>query len=204
MTLFPQLQSGFIATVHKPFILPTPMEMSVREAVIFKEFKPPLLNYHFSKEVTEIFNRWSAKKEVIGQIDFRERILRTTLECFGNPKFGEWLMIQITSEKLTGMHCKFLLETLAYVMTGTPRAIENMQWINLLEAGEATRAIHINPEDYIRVKNGVRGNVSVSNTFADLIVRWTSQRAGFEDLLVCLYVIFGERSRQSNVNDLSF
>lgn len=199
---YPALQSGFLGLDPKALVLPDPIEPTVREAVIFKAFKPPLLTYFYSKEVTEIFNRWSANAKVTANMEFRERIIKAFFTSFGTKKFRDWLQVQMDSGQLSGLHQKFILETLEFALLGKPRKIESMQWINLLEAGPVTQSIRVEPEEFARTKKDLHSDVKIPNDLQDLAVQWLKQRQGFEDMLICLYVIFGARSRQTDVVDL--
>lgn len=203
MALHPIMQSGFVAKSDKHLILPNPIEPSVREAVIYKAFKSPLAEYHYSKVVTDMFNRWSANRDAIRDFDFRERILKTAFEVFEFKNFREWLEFQAKSKKLSALHGKFLLETVEHVCTGSPRRVQSLQWIALLEAGDQAKSVHVDPQEFLKIKHVNSGYAYVPPTFEELITMWTRQREGFEDLLISMYVIFGARARQSNVTDLS-
>jgi hypothetical protein len=200
---YPVLQSGFVAVGPEGLTLPDPIEPTIRQSVIFKEFKSPLLNYHFSPAVTELFNNWSAKKEVLREFDFRERLLKVAFKAFGTKEFRAWLLLQLEAETLSALHKKFLLETCDYILNGTARRLSNVQWVNLLEAGPTTASVRLSPSEFLSNKDGVREYTNIPEKMVELIVRWTQHRDGFEDLLVCLYVIFGARSRQTDVVDVA-
>lgn len=203
MNKYPVLQSGFVAFSSEGLTLPNPVEPTVREAVIFKQFKSPLLDYFYSKEVTEMFNRWSANKDAMREFEFRERILKSGLRLFGTKNFRDWLDFQHKVKALSPLHGKFILETVEHIVTGAPRKIESVQWINLLEAGDQAKAVHVDPREFLKIRKGAQAYEYVPQSFEELILTWTKTRTGFEDLLITLYVIFGQRARQNVTSDLN-
>lgn len=200
---YPVMQSGFVAVSVEGLTLPDPIEPTIRQSVIFKEFKPPLLNYYFAPAVTELFNSWSANPKVMREFDFRERVLKAAFKSFGTKEFRAWLKLQLDADALSAMHKKFLLETCDFILNGTERRVQSVQWINLLEAGPVTASIRLSPSEFLANKDGVREYVNVPEKMTALITQWVTHREGFEDLLVSLYVIFGARSRQNDVVDVA-
>lgn len=199
---YPVLQSGFVGLNNTGLTLPDPIEPTVRETVIFKAFKPPLQAYYYSNPVVEIFNRWSARPVSIKNFEFRERILKTFFQCFGSRRFREWLAVQLESGQMSGLHQKFLLETLEFALTGKRRKIECIQWVNLLEAGPVTMSIRVNPDEFYQTKKELHNDVRIPMDLTEILLPWLTQNGGFEDVLITLYVIFGSRLRQTDVVDL--
>lgn len=210
MQKLPVLQSGFVGLSELHFVLPNPIEPSVRQAVIFKDFKPRLTTYQYSESITNLFNRFLANKDVVKDFEFREHYIQAAMECFGDRSFYKWLGVQLDSDLMSGLHIKFLNETMAFIR-GKTRRISNVQWINLLEAGPVTKSVALDKEEYKKNIEAIYELVRSKTTGHDspgmlvsVIQDWTSQKNGFEDFMISSYVFFGKRARQDNVADIGF
>lgn len=209
MKKLPVLQSGFVGMSELHVVLPNPIEPSVRQSVIFKDFKPRLTTYYYSESITKLFDRWLANKEVVKDFEFREHFITAAMECFGDRSFYNWLGVQLDSDLMSGLHIKFLVETMAFIRTGKIRRLTNLQWINLLEAGPVTKSVALGKEEYKEnietmydyARSKVTGHDS-PGLLVNIIQDWTAQKNGFEDFMICSYVFFGKRARQDNVADI--
>ena len=202
MTTYPILQSGFIGFSDKSLKRPTPVEPSFREAVIFKEFKSPLSRYKYSPACSDLFFDWSAKPELLKDFDFREKIVRAAFESFGTKSIYDWLNLQIDKPTVGSLHMTFLLETLSFITKHEPRSIQNVQWIRLLEGSD--KSVHGTAKFNTFFKTGVNTVDNDNCLQLDLesfLTRWLQVEGGFEDLLISLFVIFGDRSPRTDMNN---
>lgn len=222
MQAFPILQSGFVSFPNRDLQKDTPTEPTIRQEVIFKVKRNPLEKYHYSKEVSELFSRWVNNRNALKDFGFRERILKAAFSLFKNISFFEWLRFQNDKPMFSDLHRVYAIETLDYLTGRSPRKIENIQWIRLLEANEKTSGTRVDLDSYF-IRNGQSEAIgpvceiasSASNygsamnakqlpmKLVDILQIWTAKERGFEDLLITLNVIFGSRSTITDVNELT-
>jgi hypothetical protein len=205
MNTYPVLQSGFVGLTQKGLKRPDPIEPSFREAIISKEFKAPLNKYFYSPEITEIFFSYCANSNVLKSFEFRERLIKATFEVFMNFDFKRFLNLQNEKPTISDLHKVFIMETLEYVMANKPRTIEAVQWIRMIEAGQVDHRVQVNVDSYFnRETLGTDSSLKIPNQTASLIHAWVSKERGFEDLLITLFVMFGERSRRTELTKDTF
>jgi hypothetical protein len=201
MQTYPILQSGFIGLSENGLKRPEPIQPSFRDAVIFKEVKFPLDKYKYSPLVKQLFVDWSANKDLLKDFDFREKIISAALTLFGSTSFQQWVDLQNRKPTTTPLHSVFIFETLDYLLRNEPRKTETLIWIRLLEADEHPSEVIINADKYFCTET----NSCYDNTeklpvkLINIIRTWVSKERGFEDLLLTLFVIFGDRSAQTTV-----
>lgn len=199
---YPVLQSGFVGLSQHGLRRPDIIEPTLRQAVIFKEYKLPLARFFYSPEITELFVRWSSNPESLKDFDFRERIMKAAFAAFNTPSFYKWLDMQMEKPTVSDLHKAFIMETLEYLFLDKPRQIQNVQWIRLLEANEKTHRVKVDLDVYFgRETMGVDTQRRLPVALVDNIRAWVSKDHGFEDLLVSLFVIFGDRGSRADISN---
>lgn len=164
--------------------------------------------YHFHKEVTSIYNAYMDDNRIIGDFDYRERVLTAAKHAFNTQSLLTWCTTQSNSQFLTTMHRKFIYDTLSYIAAGY-RSIELVSWINLIELRDVTdvdKRIDYNPSQYFEpILSGHRvveqlapvdrlgRSAMLNKDLSKCIIRWISHPTGFTDLIYSLYIIFGKR-----------
>lgn len=202
MNAYPVLQSGFVGLSQQGLRRPDIIEPTLRQAVIFKEYKLPLTKYFYSAEVTELYTRWCGNAGALKDFDFRERIIQAAFSSFGHQSFYVWLRHQAEKPTVSDLHKAFLVETLQYLLNGSPRGIENVQWIRLLEATQQTHSVRVDVDKYFGTETmGVLATQRVPVALSSVIKAWISMERGFEDLLITLFVIFGDRSDRIDISN---
>lgn len=202
MNVYPVLQSGFVGHTQNGLRRPDVIEPTLRQAVIFKEYKLPLTKYFYSAEVTELYSRWCSNPGSLKDFDFRERVIKAAFSSFANPSFYQWIRLQDEKPTVSDLHKAFIVETLEYLYACKPRNIENVQWIRLLEANEESHRVRVDIEKYFNQDTiGVCDRASVPVSLRTVIKNWVSMEHGFEDLLISLFVIFGDRSRRTDISN---
>lgn len=189
---FPVLQSGFISLTEKGLELPTIIKPGVKDLILDKEQANPLNQYYFSKEITELFTRWSNDPECIRDFDYRERLIKATYKAFATGSFYDWLWQQNQRSTIGEIHTAFIAETLEYLAHGVPRRTENILWYRIITATESSTTVKWDLKKYF-VASG-NGKASVPMKIGDLMTLWFAKHDGFQDLLITLYTIFGERT----------
>lgn len=199
---YPILQSGFVGLTQQGLRRPDIVEPSLRQSVIFKEYKLPLARYFFSPEVTELFVAWSSNPNSLKDFDFRERIIKAALASFGNPSIYRWITMQDEKPTVSDLHKAYILETMEYLFADKPRSIQNVQWIRLLEASEKSHRVHVDVEKYFsRSALGPATEFRLPSALRDIIRAWVTKEQGFEDLLITLFVIFGDRGSRTDISN---
>lgn len=194
----PILQSGFISLTEKGLVRLKTTDPTIREAILLNEYRRYVNKYFYSDVITRLFNRWASNPNLIKDFDFRDRVLRAAFEAFATPYVRHWIDAQINGGTVTKLHRAYLLELLDYLSTGAARTIEPTQWVRLLEASDKSEAVVVDISKYF---DG-NGSVRTPATFTELIRVWASLPNGFTDLLVNIYVIFGDREQPNDVADL--
>lgn len=195
----PILQSGFVSLTEKGLVRLKTTDPTIREAILMNEYRRDVNKYFYSNEITALFNKWSSKPELIRDFDFREKVLRAAFSAFATPYTQKWLLAQTTCPTVTKLHRAYLLELLAYLMYDDPRTIEPIQWVRLLEASEKSTSVTVDLSEFI---GKGEAPAKVTSQFSELIRTWVSKPNGFTDLLVNIYIIFGDREQRSDVADL--
>jgi hypothetical protein len=191
----PVLQSGFVSLHQKGLVLPDPIEPTLRAAVVFKDYKSPLQKYFYSQEVTEIYHAWLTNSDVLKKFEFRERLLKAAFASFYTTDVFEWFESQALSPVLGDLHRVFLIETLEYLFAGRDRLTAISQWTSLLEADKSNPKLILGIDRYFNRNHREHDpKVLVTRSMVEMIKIWSSKEGGFADLLVSLYVIFGQRT----------
>jgi hypothetical protein len=216
MNKFPILQSGFIAVSDKGLISDTIEKNSFVDFVLLKGYLKSRNTYFYSPEVLGLYTEFCADNKVINSIDFKERILLQAFKCFKQADFYDWIKLQYEYGEISELHSVFLLETYLFALYGDKRKINIAQWSGLLEKKMSTYSVHFDPAKYFRTKEDhfLRRVAQSKESIAGFLTRpqdenigrmesairtWTTNEAGFIDLLFTLNVIFGPRHLISDV-----
>lgn len=197
MDKYPILQSGFITNTTDGLKRPVFVKDPFVDFAIDKDHrKSKSLNF-FVPEVNNLYEAWRNSPTKLKEFDFREQILCAAYRAFNIKSIYKWIEMQALSTKISHMHNMFLLETVAFVY-GEPRSLQLPQWIRLIEASAESRATKVDIDKYFD-KEKFPSTATYSNLLTDFITAWVSRPNGFEDLLLSLYVIFGDRPYVTDV-----
>lgn len=200
MNKFAVLQSGFISDLSKGLIHNEFIKDPFVDFALDKDHLKSKSHYFYFKEVDDLYEEWSKNNTLIKTMEFRERIIKAAKNAFNNISIYNWLNIQKYANTVTSTHVNFISETIGFVL-GSPRSIQTSQWIRLLEVSEKAQSINLDIDKYFN-KNNIQNQVKFSSSLlTDFIVTWVSQPNGFEDMLLSLYVIFGDRPAVTDVAD---
>ncbi len=197
---YPILQSGFIAMSLDGLKKPEPHDPSFRDAIIFNEERNPLAKYRFSPVVKTLYLQWCKDPELLRDFNFREKILKAAFSSFGTDNIYQWVVLQSSKPTMSDLHKTFIMETLHYLLTDSPRSIHLTSWIRLLEADDRPNSVAIDTTQYFQ-KEATNFSTSpkLPTSMIDLVQIWVGKEGGYEDLLVTLFTIFGDRSARSVV-----
>ena len=197
-SLFPVLQSGFIAASDKELSRPDSETDIVADYVLGATHLKNINNRFFSKVVTKLYNEWRNNREKMKDFAFRELILKQTKECFTfNTGLSclKWFQMQFDTPMVSDMHVQFLVDTMKFV-AGEERGLATFQWFSILEANTTIVPSQSTWDEVSRVFN----HCLPSYDFYTVLQMWVSRPHGYEDLLTSLFVIYGERTAITTVN----
>jgi hypothetical protein len=192
MDRYPILQSGFISLTEDGLIKPRTHDDIVLDDILSKDFRVPTNKNFYSIEVVKLFGHWTAEHNSITNFEIRERVIKLALKYFGNS-FYKWVITQNKSNNLTELHKQFIYDTLNY-LSGDNRSLEAVQWVPLVDINFYFTGDKLNVDKYFGTQAG-----SLPSSIVDIIQRWTSKPNGYEDLLITLFTIFGNRPKILNV-----
>ena len=197
MEQYPILQSGFITNTMEGLIRPVFVKDPFIDFTIDKDhLKNKSLNF-YSAEVDDLYEVWRKTPNKLREFEFRESVLTAAYYAFNIKSIYKWIEMQSLSTKTSSIHNAFILETVSFVYGGE-RKVQLPQWIRLIEASREARAVKIDIDKFFDTEK-YPNVVTHSNLLTDFIVSWVSQPNGFEDLLLSLYVIFGNRPYVTDV-----
>lgn len=193
---FPILQSGFVSLNEEGLTKPDMTAPTIRDDILLKEYRTKADKYFYSKAITELFHQWRSNPSLIREMDFREQVLIQAFKLFKTDKLTTWIRAQNEKPSLSNIHNVFLLETIKFAAGIEKRSLENVQWISLIDYSDRAQAVRVNMDDYFREDSK---HCYVPMKMDRFIQSWVSQVNGFEDLLISLYVIFGDREQKIDV-----
>lgn len=199
MAKLPILQSGFLSYPNDNLVKPELYEKSVYEMMLGKEHRAGNnINFYFD-EVVSLYNQWSGNNSLLSNFGFREKIILAAMRAFGHGSIYSWLNMQNENANLSALHEKFIIDTLNFV-GGKARSIQTSQWLRMVEVRHQSSGIKLDVKGYFI--NDAYGSLARSPSplttylpanLSEFLKLWLSQPKGFEDLLICLYIIFGNR-----------
>lgn len=193
---FPILQSGFVSLNEQGLTKPDMTAPTIRDDILLKEYRTKADKYFYSKAITELFHQWRSNSSLIREMDFREQVLIQAFKLFKTDKLTTWIRAQNEKPSLSNIHNVFLLETIKFAAGIEKRSLENVQWISLIDYSDRAQAVRVDMDDYFHEDSK---HCYVPIKMDRFIQSWVSQVNGFEDLLISLYVIFGDREQKIDV-----
>lgn len=194
------LQSGFVTSSDDDTASLNSNVNLFKDYVLNKGYLKTNNEYLYSEKVKVLFDMYMADHKSLNVFDFREKILIEAFNSFKINSMFFWFRSQAMSPFLSSMHIEFLLDTLEYVDSGK-RRMDISQWKNLLDTNSKKSSTDLNVdkffnEDYSKPvgNDGLMRIGGLPGTMEDFIRSWVIKENGFEDLLISLYVIFGDRS----------
>lgn len=195
-----QLQSGFVGVEGPNMVFSN--KSSIEENInLTMRHKPVLKVNPFSYHVgmDNIWKEYSADRTLIRDMNFRERFLLVLKDCFNGVSFTRWCDLQHTGKYVTGMHKRFLNETLDH-LDGRKRAVRIEAWHELLDlrlANDKDNKVELNTRSFF-VSHENFNNVNLG----DLVLGWTAGKDGFSDLIWWANTVFGADNTTTHSADL--
>jgi len=196
---FIQLQSGFIAKDETKFKLPEVEKSFYKDQVIGKDYLNDTNTFYYHEDITKLFYKYSADNKLAKDLNFIKETIKAIKDAIDNKSFFKWLLMETKYAKLSNLHKNFLYDTLNYLASGI-RDIEVAQWIKLIDYSSETNSVIVNIDDYFAKETKASLN-SINSNLTYVIADWISKPNGFEDMLITMFIIFGERRYINDVSD---
>ena len=159
-------------------------------------------NFSYNIKIDELIKQYSNDNKALKEFDYRERLLKVAKYIFGTTSFYDWCTLQSQSKYLTATHKKFIIESLTFMTTGYRSTFISM-WSRLLDTKLATYEDNKIPYNYSDFFDTIKKCIVSENnnknydlekeSVINMIVLWTGQNEGFQDLLFFLDTIFGKK-----------
>lgn len=116
---------------------------------------------------------------------YRRAVLETAMRLFG--EFDVWLNDQMGNPNINGFNRSFINDTVTFIEGGS-RSTSVFTWRDIIDGStDLGRSISLSQLAIVPGKRGDQGKTS------KIIQRWCSRERGIEDLILTLYVLFGDR-----------
>lgn len=202
MKKYPILQSGFVSFTEETLLTPVKYNDLVISNVLSKDYRSPSNRYFYSKPLSMLYNKWLGNPQCLREFDTREQIIKHAKVLFGNPSIFKWMQLQLEHGEIGNLHEAFILDTLEF-LTGKDRRIQVAQWISLLEKAIKSQAIQIDLAKFFDREKYPQPiyTDTLPGQLTDILQIWINRPQGYEDLLISLYVIFGNRPYITDVSE---
>lgn len=193
---FVTLQSGFVTRAHGDLYRYVAPVSSFAQTVLNKTMMGLVPEGYYSKSVTDLVDEYEKNRQALNDFGYRERVLLAAIRMFDGTTLPEWLKKQRDTDYFSDLHKTFVIETLNFI-TGSPRLIQTVQWMSLLDAGKSNMKTYI---DYAEFFDDSHQPMPLPRDTLDLLRLWVSRDGGYEDLLLTLWCLFGKRQIQHDVH----
>lgn len=126
---------------------------------------------------------------------FQKRVLQVAMNCFSN--FPLFINTQKNNPFLYGYNYEFLIDTLRYIQTGR-RRVSVQNWLALLLENHRPNNDYRDRGSSKDIQDFMQAVGSADST---VVATWVSRPGGLNDLVVSLYIMFGEvRNKRTNTD----
>ena len=139
-----------------------------------------------SGDVTALYDAMMMRTVNHNGWSYQKRVLQVAMNCFNN--FPQFIMTQKNNPFLYGYNYEFLIDTLRFIQTGR-RRVSVQNWVALLMENHqpnndyrdrgSSKDIH----DFLQ---------AVGSSSSSVVSAWVAKPGGLNDLVVSLYIMFGE------------
>ncbi len=161
------------------------------------DLSPEALQHVVSNEsIIELYNQVVGRQVIHTKFDFRERAIKIALRSFGMKNFLVWAELNKDSPTFTQLHADFIMDTMRFISTGK-RHIPIDTWERMIAPGSNDPINKIQYDDEI-IQNFPSGYNLPGRKISDydihkVISKWLSKPSGFSDMIITLYILFGDR-----------
>lgn len=199
MQKYAVLNSGFISSNNELLTINPIHNHKFTELLLNKAHLNTQNTFFYNKDIAELFRLWAADKKHIKNEEYRERVIILAYKLFQHKSLYGWMLDQITvlNKTLNQTHIEFLLETVNFIF-GIERKLTVVQWARLLLVNND---VFNYKDDFIR--NFTRDIKRLQGSdLTNTLQLWLSNPNGLEDLMISMYVIFGDRKYITEIVDV--
>lgn len=148
-----------------------------------------------SADITALYDQMMKRSVNHNGWAYQKRVLQAAMNCFTNlPVF---LNTQKNNPFLYGYNYEFLIDTLRYIQTGR-RRVSVQNWLALLLENHAPNNDYRDRSSSRDIRDFLQ---AVGSTDSSVVATWVSRPGGLNDLVVSLYIMFGEvRDKRSKAD----
>lgn len=191
MAKFPVMQSGFISISDEGLTKSSIHKDIINDNILGRDYRTTENRGFHANRVVDLYEKWRADTSVLNNFEFREKLLTATIASFQINSIFKWLVLQNEKCNLTELHKQFIEDTLRFI-SGEDRSIQTAQWIALIEVSYNVSGVRLNPNRWFITESNLTGAL-LPSSMSELLRLWTMRPGGFEDLLMCVFIIFGDR-----------
>lgn len=148
-----------------------------------------------SGDVTALYDQMMQRSVNTNGWAYQKRVLQVAMNCFNN--FPLFINTQKNNPFLYGYNYEFLIDTLRYVQTGR-RRVSVQNWLALLLENHQPNNDYRDRSSSKDI-GGLLQSVGPADT--TVVANWVSRPGGLNDLVVSLYIMFGEvRDKRSKAD----
>jgi hypothetical protein len=165
---------------------------SVRNVAFTANFTPPKTELISNPQVNQLWEDHLSGAGKTSSFAFRERLLVCAMTVFGSDMLA-WFDLQKQNPYMSALHKNFLNDTLGFIDTGK-RSVSVTTWMSLVGISQTVQSspgTTVKTKEFFRTDSqpGMRRPTAI----CDVLVQWTSQPSGFDDLLSTMAIIFGNK-----------
>lgn len=165
------------------------------------DLSPETLQHVVSNEsIIELYTQVVGRQVNHAMFDFREHAIKLALRSFGLTNFLVWAELNKESPTFTQLHADFITDTMRFISTGK-RDIPIDSWERMIVPGsnDPVGKVDFDRDVVANFPRGYSTRLSGEHQLQTyelpkIIARWLSQPSGFSDMVVTLYILFGDRS----------
>jgi hypothetical protein len=192
VAVYPRGFLGFDIGINKGDTKASEFMQTIKGLEFNRTIQPSTSAHPSNPNIDELWQQYIGGSSFISSFAFREKILLNALKCFGTDNFYDWCLLQVKNPFATPMHTKFINDTLRFIGEGT-RSVSVTSWSNLLNINNKPS---VGVDNDIALKTFFRTNLpnemQKQRDMTSIVICWTSQEGGFEDLLATMYILFGK------------
>lgn len=150
-----------------------------------------------NEQIVVAYNQLARRQLNMLDFDWRERVIRASMQAFGTQNLKEWVLACEQSPTFSQTHADCIADWISYCMTGK-RKLPPMTWERLIQAGanDPSSPARVCRDCLGLLDKGfyepLHGTTRNGATVADIATCALSRPGGFSDFLTTMYVFFGE------------
>jgi hypothetical protein len=148
-----------------------------------------------SGDITALYDQMMQRQVNHNGWAYQKRVLQVAMNCFNN--FPQFITTQKNNPFLYGYNYEFLIDTLRFIQTGR-RRVSVQNWLALLLENHSPNNDYRDRGSSKDIHDFLK---AVGSSDTSVVSAWVSRPGGLNDLVVSLYIMFGEvRDKRSKAD----